>query len=91
MDAWARSGVGGIQTAEKVKNVLNKMERIYRKDGDILAKPLKRSYNAAFLAWRNSGVDEAPRRSIMLLPRMFCHHEEENDLDLKPDTPFMLS
>eukprot|EP00957_Ditylum_brightwellii_P039365 2977570-Ditylum_brightwellii.AAC.1 len=87
MDAWARSGVGGIETAEKVENILTEMERMYREDGDILVKPSKRSYNAAFLAWRNSGVDEAPRRSIMLLSRMFRQYKEEKNLDLKPDTP----
>lgn len=82
MDAHARSG-GGRIAAERAEALLDELEA-RATAGDPSLRPRTRTYNAAILAWKNSGDPEAPQRAELLLRRMNDAYKSNNS-DCKPD------
>jgi pentatricopeptide repeat protein len=83
MDAHARSG-GGRAAAERAEALLDELEAAAGA-GDPSLRPRARTYNAAILAWKNSGDPDAPRRAERLLRRMNDARKSGADPDCRPD------
>lgn len=82
IDAHARSGQGRV-AAERAEELLFELEG-KRGAGDVTLKPNTRTFNAAILAWKNSGDSAAPRRAEALLRRMNRAYRA-GDADCRPD------